>query len=178
MNYFETQNEVGDPIHDEIVCEAYHKKLAILHWAWRNELVFPGSFPDDFFTDPPVSPHLLPFLKGEETVIGERPNERYVQLEGRLEYEVGVVWGNTCHVDLALVAEYKKDYDVTDVPLLLCEIKSKREAQSASAWFRQTRKYREAKRVPCILVVAHDLGDTQRRYLDLAKVPVCDLRKL
>ncbi len=74
-------------------------------------------------------------------------------------------------VDLAVV-------DHRDNPFLLLEIKSSREAQSASAWTRQVRYYARQAKVPCLLVVAHDLGDVQRRYLEETLTPWLDLRRM
>lgn len=86
------------------------------------------------------------------------------------EYAVESVDAYARYVDLALC--------LLGEPVLLLEIKSEREAQSASAWSRQTRDYARALGVPCVLVIAHDLGKTQRKYLEFTKVPVCDLRTI
>ncbi len=96
------------------------------------------------------------------------------QLEFELEYRVGedIVWANGDvpgrRVDLAILHNSR--------PVLLLEIKSKREAQSASNWTAQVRKY--AQHAPTVLVVAHDLSPVIARYLTVAKIPVLDLRTL
>lgn len=65
-----------------------------------------------------------------------------------------------------------------DRPILFVEVKSKQEAQSASAWTRQIRRYAKEGKAPCILCVAHDLGEVQKKYLALVNVQVVDLRTL
>lgn len=73
-------------------------------------------------------------------------------------------------VDIALT--------VDGIPKFSMEIKSKAEAQSASAWHRQTRYYSRLSGAPCLLVVAHDLGEIQKQYLDVTGTVWLDLRKL
>lgn len=72
-------------------------------------------------------------------------------------------------VDLALL--------VSGSPTLLLEIKSAKEAQTASGWYRQIRGYASSG-TPCVLVVAHDLGEVVTKYLDRVGVRVIDLRTL
>lgn len=60
----------------------------------------------------------------------------------------------------------------------LMEIKSKRETQSASAWTRQVKRYIKRAQRPCCLVIAHELGATQQKYLEVAAVRVVDLREI
>jgi hypothetical protein len=67
-------------------------------------------------------------------------------------------------VDIAIFVGHK--------PLLFVEIKSKYEAQSASGWSRQVRRYARLSEAPCILAVSHKLGDVQREYLRATHTPV------
>ena len=75
-------------------------------------------------------------------------------------------------VDVALF-----DRDL-EIPLLLLEIKSKRENQSASSWTSQIRGYEKFSGVPCVLVVAHDLSPAISRYLKFANIKIVDVRNL
>lgn len=75
------------------------------------------------------------------------------------------------------------DRDFADVAVFegdrlafLMEIKSEAEAQTASGWTRQVKRYENLSGVPVILVVAHDLGDVQSKYLSAANVRLLDLR--
>lgn len=75
------------------------------------------------------------------------------------------------------------DRDFADVAVFqgenlafLMEIKSEAEAQTASGWTRQVKRYENLSGVPVILVVAHDLGDVQAKYLAVAGVKLLDLR--
>jgi hypothetical protein len=60
----------------------------------------------------------------------------------------------------------------------LLEIKSASEHQSASSWTRQIRGYERLSGVPCVLVIAHDLGSVQSDYLREAGIRIVDLRTL
>lgn len=62
-------------------------------------------------------------------------------------------------------------------PKFLMEVKSKNEIQSASGWSRQVKRYERTAGLPCVLVIAHDLGSLQRRYLEAADIHVVDLRR-
>lgn len=91
-------------------------------------------------------------------------------LDPRLVVEMEYEINDASYVDLAVFW----DDDLS----FLMEIKSKREPQTASGWTRQLRRYEKAAKVPAALVVAHDLGDVQAKYLREADVHVVDLRKL
>lgn len=87
-----------------------------------------------------------------------------------LEYAVGSKDdGDYGWVDLALL-------DEADTPVLLLEVKSKREPQSASGWTRQVRNYQRLTQVPCILVVAHDLAPWMKRYFRASSANWLDVR--
>lgn len=88
------------------------------------------------------------------------------RLHIELEYEIE----NVGFVDLAVFWD--------DELTFMMEIKSKREPQTASGWTRQVRKYEKAAKVPTVLVIAHDLGDVQEKYLKAADIHVLDLRTL
>jgi hypothetical protein len=88
-----------------------------------------------------------------------------------LEYEIKTQCGSPLWVDLAAFSE-------AGLPMHLFEVKSKREAQSASGWTRQVRQYTKLTGIPCSLVIAHDLSEVNERYLRFADVKVFDLRRI
>lgn len=96
------------------------------------------------------------------------------------EHEIGGAnnhWNDgNVHVDIGLLAI--GDDPVLRAPFLLLEVKSEREKQSASLWFRQIRQYRRLAKCPCILVTNYEVGPVQRRYLTRTQVPWLDLRTL
>lgn len=137
------------PIHDEVVLMAEEKVRAILEQAVDVGVFDVFDSVNDIVRQPQWS--LLP----------SRDWRVRCELEWKIEHRF---------VDLMVY--------VGDQPVLLLEAKSEREPQAASEWSRQMRWYSESARLPCVLVIAHSLGDVQRRYLDRVGVTICDLRKL
>jgi hypothetical protein len=88
----------------------------------------------------------------------------------RLEHEIPSAEAFDYFADIAMTRNGQ--------PTALLEIKSQREPQSASQWYRQVRKYSKFTGLPAALVVQHDLAPWLSEYLALAKVTVIDLRRL
>jgi hypothetical protein len=161
MGHVDTERWFGPrvaPVHDDVVRMVFHKRAEIAAWAFASGVI-----------------SCNPFARGD--------SYDCIEIECELEYELR---GGKWFADLALFRSVwladddpAIDLRVSERELLfLVEVKSEREEQSASGWYRQTRCYSQASGVPCVLAVAHSLGETQREYLKLAYVPVCDIRKL
>ncbi len=124
--------------------------------------------------------HIVGWVSQQKLMPVRFPPLHYFGYEARFEHAIHVSGvERPLFVDLAVFA-YLSHEEAPEQGVLrfLLEIKSKREAQSASSWFRQVRGYAQAAGVPCILVVEHDLGATQCAYLNATNVPVLDLRTL
>lgn len=91
-------------------------------------------------------------------------------LDAVFEYEIHGGENSDRYVDLAITKNGR--------PIVLLEIKSQRESQTASGWYRQIRRYSELTCLPCVLVIAHDLPSWMRDYLDATRTHILDLRPL